>query len=58
MTPGGELDVEKTASGKYRWTYATPGGAMYYGPKLYTRKTDARRAGQQWLTEQVCGVVS
>lgn len=51
MVPDGDLETEQVSTGQWRFTYTTPGGALYLGPVLYKSKAAARRAGNKWLAE-------
>lgn len=46
-----DIDVEPVGDA-YVWVWTSPGGACHQGPKQYKRPADARRAGQQWLTQR------
>ena len=53
MIDGGDFDVEVSVAGEYRWSYVTPGGAMYMGPRMHKTKAAALAAGKKWLKERL-----
>lgn len=52
MNTDGEIDTQEEATGEYRWTYVSAGGAMRLGPRLYKTKKGALAAGERWLEQQ------
>jgi hypothetical protein len=45
------LDAEQLSNGMYVWVFTSPGGACHQGAKQYKRRTDAVRAGREWLAK-------